>query len=273
MNFDGDMKVTILGCGGSDGVPMIGGPNGKGDWGKCDPTNPRNRRTRASILVERGPDFLLIDASPDLKQQMLENSIDRVTAVAFTHEHADHTHGMHELRRLATLNYRPMDAWGSAETMQLLQLRFGYAFKPIAGSPYPPIFRAQVFDGAFTVGGLAVQAFDQDHGFGVVSTGFRFGPVAYSTDATALDEDAFAALDGIHTWIVDCQQMTPYPTHAHLDKTLDWIARVKPQRAVLTHMGPELDYATLSAACPLNVIPAHDGMRLSFSTTDLSIDP
>ena len=258
------MKVTILGCGGSDGVPMIGGPDGAGDWGQCDPHNPRNRRTRPSILVEQGADSLLVDAGPDLKQQMLENRIDRVTAVAFTHEHADHSHGLHELRRLASLSHRPMDAWASAETMQLLQLRFAYVFDAIPGSPYPPILQAKIFDGAFSVGGLSVQPFDQDHGFGVVTTGFRIGPVAYSTDVTDLAEASFAALAGVHTWIVDCQQMTPHPTHAHLEKTLAWIDRVQPRQAILTHMGTEMDYDSLRQACPPHVTPGHDGLCLMY---------
>lgn len=256
------MKVTILGCGGSDGVPMIGGADGRGDWGDCDPENPRNRRFRPSILVEEGDCALLVDASPDLKQQMLENRLRRVTAVAFTHEHADHTHGIAELRRLATLNQRPMDAWGSQITMDLLQKRFPYAFEPLPGSPYPAILSARVFDGPFEVGGIQVTPFDQDHGFGVVTSGFRFGAIAYTTDATDLDAAAFDALDGVDTWIVDCQQMAPHPTHSHLGKTLAWIDRVRPRRAILTHMGPELDYAALAARCPNGIEPAYDGMVL-----------
>jgi phosphoribosyl 1,2-cyclic phosphate phosphodiesterase len=258
------MKVTILGCGGSDGVPMIGGPDGTGDWGNCDPANPRNRRTRPSILVEAGETSLLVDASPDLKQQMIENRLDRVTAVAFTHEHADHSHGIHELRRLATLNQRPMDAWASADTMRQLQIRFGYAFEKIPGSPYPEILMAKIFDDTFEVGGLMVQPFDQDHGFGVTTNGFRFGPVAYSTDVAELDDAAYAVLSGIHTWIVDCQQLSPHPTHAHLEKTLGWIEKVAPQLAYLTHMGPDLDYEALQQDCPDNVAPAYDGMILDF---------
>lgn len=259
------MKVTILGCGGSDGVPMIGGPGAAGDWGDCDPENPRNRRSRPSILVKQGDDTLLIDASPDLRQQMLENRIDRVTAVAFTHEHADHSHGLHELRRLATLSNRPMDAWGSSETIAQLQLRFGYAFEPLAGSPYPAILKARQFDGPFTVGALQVTPFDQDHGFGFVTSGFRFGVLAYTTDATHLDDTAFAVLGGVDTWIVDCQQMTPHPTHSHFEQTISWIDRVKPRRAILTHMGPTLDYNALERLCPPGVEPGYDGMVLEFS--------
>lgn len=258
------LRVTILGCGGSDGVPMIGGPDGKGDWGACDPENPRNQRSRSSFLVESESESLLVDTSPDLKQQMLDNRLDRVTAVLFTHEHADHSHGLHELRRLATLNRRPMDAWASAETLALLQARFDYAFRTLPGSPYPPILRARTIAGPFQIGDIPITPFDQDHGFGVVTLGFRFGPVAYTTDATDLDDAAFEALAGVDTWIVDCQQLTPHPTHAHLDKTLGWIERVKPQHAILTHMGPELDYDDVARRCPDHVVPGHDGLRLDF---------
>ena len=267
------MKVTILGCGGSDGVPMIGGRDGRGDWGVCDPQNPRNRRLRPSILVEEGDCSLLIDASPDLKQQMLDNGLQRVTAVAFTHEHADHTHGIAELRRLASLNRRPMDAWGSAVTMELLEKRFPYAFEPLPGSPYPAILSPRVFGGAFDPGGMTVTPFDQDHGFGVVTTGFRIGPVAYTTDATDLDDAAFDAIAGVDTWIVDCQQMSPHPTHSHLEKTLAWIKKVAPRRAVLTHMGPDMDYAAVASRCPESVAPGHDGMVLTFGTHPESSAP
>lgn len=258
------MKVTILGCGGSDGVPMIGGPDNKGDWGACDPGNPKNRRFRSSILVEAGDDAILVDAGPDLKYQMLAYGLSQVTAVLFTHEHADHTHGVHELRRLAQLNVRPMEAWGSVATMAELQTRFSYVFNPFPGSPYGPILTARTFEGPFRIGDIDVLPFDQDHGFGAVTTGFRFGPVAYTTDATTLDDKAFSALQGVDTWIVDCQQYRPHPTHSHLEKSLDWIARVRPRRAFLTHMGPELDYETLCSKCPTNVEPAWDGLQLQW---------
>jgi phosphoribosyl 1,2-cyclic phosphate phosphodiesterase len=253
------MRVVILGCGGSEGVPTLGGPGGSGDWGACDPGNPRNRRTRASILVEQGEARLLVDTSPDLRAQLLANGVGRVSHVLYTHAHGDHTHGIHELRALARAGgggRLPVRA--DARTAARLKAAFGYIFE--GGGGYPPVAELAPIDGPFTAGGIGVVPFVQNHGPGETTLGFRFGPVAYSTDARRLDEGAFAALAGVTVWIVDCLAETPMPTHAHLDLAFEWIARVRPRRAILTHMGRRLDYEAVRGGCPAGVEPAYDGM-------------
>jgi phosphoribosyl 1,2-cyclic phosphate phosphodiesterase len=250
------MRVTILGCGASGGVPMIGG-----DWGACDPANPRNRRLRVSILVEQGATRLLVDTSPDLRQQLLAAEVAEVDAVLFTHDHADHTHGINELRMMSILAGRRIPVFANRRTLDSLTRRFAYAFERQPGSAYPPIAEANEIDGPFAVGGIGIVPFAQDHG-GVPTLGFRFGPIGYSTDAVALPDEAFAVLAGLDTWIVGCLRYDPHPTHAHLDLVLDWISRLAPRRTVLTHMGTPLDYDELGARCPRGVEPGYDGMVL-----------
>jgi len=245
------MKVTILGCGASGGVPWIGG-----DWGSCDPHEPRNRRRRASIVVEAGGSRVLVDTSPDLRAQCLDANISSFDAVIYTHDHADHTHGIDELRPIVQRRRSPMPIFGRADAIESISRRFDYAF---GGGAYPPIVAPNVIDGPFRVGDVAVTPFEQDHG-GPISLGLRFGAIAYSTDLVALDERAFAALAGVKVWIVDALRDKPHPTHAHVDLTLEWIARVGPERAILTHMTAGLDYATLAARLPGGVEPAHDGL-------------
>jgi phosphoribosyl 1,2-cyclic phosphate phosphodiesterase len=255
------MRVTVLGCGGSDGVPLLGGPDGKGDWGACDPADPRNRRTRSSVHIS-GENFgVLVDAAPDLRQQLLAAGIARVDAVLFTHEHADHSHGLHELRRLANLRGAgTIPCHADNVTAGALRRRFGYAFEPAPGSVYPAFVRIEPAADRFDLGPWPVRCFEQDHGFGQRTRGYRIGPVAYTTDAIDLPEAAFEILDGVALWIVDCQQARPHPTHAHLDLALSWIARVRPRRALLTHLGHALDYAATKAKCPPGVEPAYDGL-------------
>ena len=258
------MRVTILGCGGSDGVPMVGGADGRGDWGACDPANPRNRRTRASIHVAAGDGesrvSLLIDTSPDLRDQLMANGIGHVTHVAYTHDHADHTHGINELRRLARLKGGRMPVFANAETIERMRRRFRYAFEQPPGSPYPAVLEAHEIAGPFQAGDLAIEPFDQDHGFGQTTLGFRIGGFAYSTDAVGFSDAAYKALEGVRVWIVDCFGEERHPTHAHRALTMSWIGRVKPARAILTHMGPGLDYEALTRRCPPGVEPGYDGM-------------
>ncbi len=256
------MRVTILGCGGSDGVPQIGGPDGRGDWGACDPANPRNRRTRASAHVAVGDASILIDTAPDLRDQLMANGIGRVSHVLYTHDHADHSHGVNELRRLSRFNGQPMDVYADAATLARLHQRFGYAFEQLPGSPYPEIATGHTIDGPFELGGAEVHPVAQDHGFGETTLGFRIGGFAYSTDLIELSDAACAALAGLDLWIVDCFRHTPHPTHAHWDLTLSWIERLQPRRAVLTHMGTGMDYDTVSAQCPAGVEPGYDGMTI-----------
>lgn len=257
------MRVTILGCGGSDGLPRIGGPYGAGDWGVCDPDEPRNRRTRSSIHIETNGLGLLVDTSPDLRQQLLANRIGRVDAILYTHVHADHCHGINEVRRLTALSDRkPMPVYGSPETLSDITTRFAYIFESRSGSPYRPVAEAHEISGLFAVHGVDVAAFEQDHGFGQVTTGYRIGPMAYSTDLVRLDDEAFDALRGIDLWIVDCLQEAPHPTHANLELVLSWLERVDPKRAVLTHMSHDLDYRTLLQKCPAGVEPGYDGLTV-----------
>lgn len=250
------MQAVILGCGTAGGTPRIGN-----DWGDCDPGEPRNRRRRASILLRDGDTQVLIDTSPDLRQQALDADLDRLNAVLFTHAHADHAHGIDDIRFFALKTRGPVDAWADPETLAQLQERFGYAFEQDSNRFYPPILNARQIVGRFQIGDMSVVPFRQKHG-PIGTMGFRVGAVAYSTDVQELPEAAFAALAGVDTWIVDCLQRKPHPTHAHLALTLDWIDRVKPRRAVLTHMNTSLDYATLRDELPPGVEPAYDGMVL-----------
>ena len=250
------MKVTVLGCGSSGGVPLIGN-----DWGACNPTNPRNRRTRVSILVEQGDDVLLVDTSPDMRQQLLTANVRKLTAVLYTHAHADHCHGIDDLRSVNWLIQKPVPVYGDSTTLKELQERFPYVFSgsKVPGHFFKPAIEPHVINSAFEVGGLSIQPFVQDHGYGT-TLGFRFGDFAYTTDAHKLDDAAFDALKGIKYWLVDCVREEPHHTHSHLEQTLEWIARVKPQQAYLTHMNQSLDYDALKAKLPAGVEPAYDGL-------------
>lgn len=252
------MRVTMLGCGGSGGVPLIGGR-----WGACDPADPRNRRRRVSLLVEHEGTSILVDTSPDLRAQLLDAEVQRLDAVLWTHAHADHVHGIDDLRAVNRLMRTMIDVHADPGTLACLQRRFAYAFGPPSEGAgfYKPCLRPHVIDGPFRVGAVDILPFVQDHGFSS-TLGFRFGPVAYSTDAVALSEEAFAALAGIEVWIVDCLRYAPHPTHSHVEQTLAWIERVRPKRAILTHMDPDLDYATLAAQLPAGVEPGRDGLAI-----------
>jgi len=248
------VKVTILGCGSSGGVPRIGN-----DWGACDPQEPRNRRRRCSILVEHGQSRLPVDTSPDLREQLLDAQVDRLDGIVYTHEHADQTHGIDDLRPLYLRMRERLRIFADRRTLGILGQRFDYIFEQIPNSGYPPIARAQEIDGAFKVGEIRVLPFRQAHG-ATDSLGLRFGPIAYSSDVSDLPEEAFEALLGVEVWIVDALRYKPHPTHAHLELALQWIARVKPARAVVTNLHVDLDYRTLMKELPAGVEPAYDGM-------------
>ena len=273
-----NLRVTILGCGSSGGVPRLGGPDGAGDWGVCDPKEPKNRRSRCSILVRRAhPEFgfqhdqvtgVLVDASPDMRAQLLAARCSRLDAVLFTHEHADQCHGLDDLRAFALRMRKTMPVYIDPETSGDIVKRFGYCFVQAPDSYYPPILDRRDTPACgtpFSIDGPSGQipacAFLQYHG-GVNSLGFRFGDIAYTSDAVDLPEESFAVLDGVNTWIVDALQEKPHPTHAHLDLTLEWIARVKPKRAILTNMHIHMDYETLRKKLPAGVEPAYDGMEV-----------
>jgi len=252
------MKITVLGCGPSWGVPRIGG-----DWGDCDPAEPKNRRRRASILVEAQGKTVLVDTSPDMRDQLIDAQAVRIDAVLFTHAHADHLHGIDDLRGVNRVMQAPIPIYAAAATLADIERRFGYVFTPLkpglAGNYYKPVLAPHAIDGPFTAAGMTVTPFIQDHGFSQ-TLGFRFGRFAYSTDVFQLDDRAFEALAGVEDWLVDCIRRAPHVTHSHLERTLAWIARLKPKRAWLTHMDETLDYATLRRALPPGIAPAYDGL-------------
>lgn len=256
------MRVTLLGTGASAGVPTIGGADGRGDWGACDPAEPRNRRSRASIVVEAGQGALLVDTGPDLREQLLACGVGKVDAILYTHSHADHITGLDDVRILNRIAGRPLDAWGNQPTLDDLAQRFPYAFRPWQPPGfYRPVMVARPLaeDAEAEILGLRLRLFRQEHGM-VRTLGFRIGAFAYSTDVFALDEAAFAILAGIDTWVVGCFQRGPHRTHAPLPKVLGWIERLRPRRTILTHMGTDMDWAWLRANLPAGVEPGFDGM-------------
>jgi len=250
------MKITVLGCGVSTGVPAIGV-----GWGDCDPADPRNRRRRASLFIECRGSNVLIDTSPDLREQFLDAGITRVDAIAMTHAHADHLHGIDDLRAVNRVMNRAIPLYANAATLAEIRARFGYVVADKTAQPpfYRPTVVPHEITGSFAAAGVPFIPFEQDHGYST-TLGFRIGGFAYSTDVTALDEAAFAALAGIEVWIVDCLRRDPHPTHSHVAKTVEWVARVKPRRAILTHMDHTLDYRTLSAELPSGIEPSRDGL-------------
>jgi phosphoribosyl 1,2-cyclic phosphate phosphodiesterase len=262
-----ELEIVILGCGSSGGVPR-----GDGDWGDCDPSEPKNRRTRCSALIRRhGPDgvtSVLIDTSPDLREQVLAAGVKHVDAVLYTHDHADQTHGIDDLRVFAMRTRRRIPAWMDPATRAALTQRFDYIFETKQGYPaiveardLPPHGEPWTIDGAG--GPIPVVTFDQAHG-PIRSVGYRIGPVAYSSDVSDLDETAIEAVRGCDLWIVDALRFTPHPTHAHVDKALDWIARAEVKRAVLTNLHIDLDFNDLRSKVPSNVEVAFDGWSARF---------
>ena len=267
-----DIMLRVLGCGSSAGVPRLGGADLAGDWGKCDPTNLKNYRTRCSVLVERrsagGVTRVLVDTAPDLRTQLLAARVANVDAVLITHDHADQIHGFDDLRQIAHYTKKRVEVWADAVTGETLLSRFGYCFRQPKGSGYPAICNLNIIAEPFAPfaltgagGPLPVQAFGQQHG-SIRSLGFRFGPVAYSPDVNKLDENAFTVLAGTEVWIVDALRHKPHPSHAHVALALEWIARVKPRQAVLTNLHQDLDYEALKNSLPAGVEPAYDGLTV-----------
>jgi phosphoribosyl 1,2-cyclic phosphate phosphodiesterase len=267
------LVVTILGCGSSGGVPRLGGVDGKGEWGACDPKNPRNRRWRCSILVQRespaGTTSLLVDTSPDMREQLLAAHVSRLDGVIITHDHADQLHGIDDLRQVFHVTHRQVDVHADRVTLETVVQRFGYCFYTPPGSVYPPILTAHVIPEPFAEfsiagagGAIPVLPFAQAHGE-IRSLGLRFGPIAYSSDVSGLPDESFAALEGVKCWIVDALRYAPHPTHANVETALAWIARVKPRHAILTNLHSDLDYETLRRQLPAGVEPAYDGMVIA----------
>jgi phosphoribosyl 1,2-cyclic phosphate phosphodiesterase len=260
------LTVTILGCGSSGGVPRVGS-----GWGACDPQNPKNRRRRCSILVERtgpgGTTSVLVDTSPDLRDQLLDAGVRRLDAVLFTHDHADHTHGIDDLRPLVIHMRRRIPAYADAATSRVLHERFGYCFKTPPGSEYPPILdehriaagRLVSVDGPG--GAITATPFEMIHGTGK-ALGLRFGDLAYASDVSAMPDESLWALEDLDVLILDALRYTPHPTHFTVSEALALIARVKPRRAVLTNLHTDVDYARLASEAPAGVVPAFDGMGI-----------
>ena len=260
------LTVTILGCGSSTGVPRVGA-----GWGACDPGEPKNRRRRCSILVERigrdGTTMVLVDTSPDLRQQLLDAQVTRLDAVLFTHDHADHTHGIDDLRPLVLHMRRRIPAYADATTAAVLQARFGYCFETPPGSGYPPILdehrivvpQPVVIEGLG--GAVAAEPFRMIHG-PTEAVGFRFGAIAYAPDVSRMPPESVEALRGLDVLIVDALRYTPHPTHFSVADALALIAEVRPRRAVLTNLHSDIDYDTLRRELPDGIVPAFDGMRI-----------
>jgi phosphoribosyl 1,2-cyclic phosphate phosphodiesterase len=260
--------ATILGCGSSGGVPRIGNV-----WGDCDPGEPRNRRLRCSLLLEGFshdsaiPTRIVIDTGCDLREQMLRAEVDRVEAVLYTHAHADHVHGIDDLRVLALHNRRRVDVYFDAQTGARLRQAFGYCFEAAKGSDYPPILNAHEIEAGDVLvvdgpgGSITVTVFEQTHG-NITSLGFRIANFAYSCDLSGFPEASLPAISGLDLWVIDALRPTPHPSHLSLPETLGWIERCAPRQAVLTNMHIDLDYARTEAETPANVTPAFDGMQI-----------
>ena len=268
------LRVTVLGCGGSAGVPQIGGADGRGDWGACDPAEPRNRRSRSSIVLETPESGqggrLLVDTGPDLRAQLLANAIPRIDGILFTHAHADHLVGLDEVRILNRILGTPMPVALFAHTLEEIARRFDYVMQPRDDRwdrpGRPPVFARPVLDirtitpgEPFRLAGHELVAFEQDHGF-THTLGFRCGDFAYCTDVVSLDASAMAILAGVDTWLVGCFQRASHRTHANVGQVIEWAGQLRPRRTVLTHMGFDLDHGWLRANLPPGIEPAHDGM-------------
>ena len=263
------IRATILGCGSSGGVPRLGGP-----WGGCDPTNPKNRRRRCALLVERqgaeGTTRLLVDTGPDLVPQLTDAGVGLLDAVVWTHPHADHIHGIDDLRQIVHNRRSLLPGWADAPTAHALLTRFRYVFETPPGSDYPPIVALNAIEGPFSVDGaggpVRLTPFTVDHG-GVPALGFRVqgggGALVYLPDVLTIPDDAWPAIMGAELFICDALRYTPHPSHANLDQALAWIERSRVPRGVITNMHIDLDYDAVMARTPSHVIPAHDGLVLT----------
>lgn len=252
------MRLRLVGCGTSSGVPRIGN-----DWGDCDPAEPRNRRTRCAALVESGGTRILVDTGPDMREQLNAANVARVDAVIWTHDHADHTHGIDDLRQLAHALGRPVPCYARPATAAVLAARFAYVFE--GGGGYRPVASLAELPDRLRIGAVEIETLDQPHGE-ITSAGLIFTHhgkrIVYSTDFHHLTDDMASRFSGCDVWILDALRRRPHPSHNHLDRALGFIERVRPRRAVLIHMDNSMDYRQLAAALPAGVEPGYDGMEL-----------
>lgn len=253
------MKLRILGSGTSSGVPRIGG-----DWGACDPGEPRNRRTRVSLLVEEGDTRILVDTSPDMRAQLLAGDVGTVDAIIWTHEHADHVFGIDDIRQISHLRGTPVPGYARPATRARLESMFGYVFHGRHG--YPATCVLADLPDKLTIGPITVRVTDQPHG-AITSAGLRFesgGRVAaFATDFNEMTVDMHALYQGLDVWIVDALRRRPHPTHPHLDQVLEWVDQLRPGRTALIHMDQSMDYASLRSTLPADVEPGYDGLEFS----------
>jgi phosphoribosyl 1,2-cyclic phosphate phosphodiesterase len=258
------MRFTLLGTASSMGVPRIGPV-----WGHCDPGNPRNRRRRCALLVQRGSGIrqttVLVDTPPEVREQLLDAGVGNLDGVLYTHDHADHTHGIDDLRAVSFNLKRRVPIWADAATRAALEARFAYCFRQRAGSGYPAILEASTIEPPTPVrvdgrgGAIEAMPIPLDHGE-ITALGFRFGNVAYSPDVGGIPESSVPLLQGLSVWIIDALRATPHSSHLSVSQALAWVARVGAKRAILTHMTVEIDYDTLSRQLPPNVEVGYDGM-------------
>ncbi|MEB8386865.1 MBL fold metallo-hydrolase [Rhodobacteraceae bacterium KMM 6894] len=261
-----ERRFIILGCGSSGGVPRLGN-----HWGACDPDEPRNTRTRCSILIEQedegGITRVLIDTSPDMRAQLLRADVGTLDAVVYTHSHADHVHGIDDLRMVVFNMKNRLPVWADGHTQNELYSRFGYAFTQPETSPYPPILDMNTINGDVTIdgagGAITLTPFEVGHG-SIDALGFRIGDVAYLPDVAKIPEESWRVLEGLECWILDALRRTPHPTHAHLALALEWMERAKPRTGIITNMHIDMDYRTLEVELPDHIRPAYDGLTLTY---------
>lgn len=266
------LRFTMLGCGASTGVPRI-----DGNWGKCDPANPKNRRRRSSLLVERitaeRRTTVLIDTGPDIREQMLGAGVKNIDGVLYTHDHADHTHGIDDLRLFAYARRGLVHLYYNQATGDLLKQRFDYCFATRPGGSYPPIVKGQEIEPGqeLVIGGaggdIRVKVFRQLHG-DIESLGFRIGGMAYSTDLHAIPEESVPVLRGLDVWIVDALRYAEHPSHFSVGQAVEWAQQLRPKLTVLSHLTVELDYDTLQRELPEGVVPGYDGLQVELPAVD-----
>lgn len=253
------MRLRILGCGTSSGVPRIGN-----EWGTCDPGNPKNRRLRVSILVENDGDIILVDTSPDLREQLLKAEVRDLSAVIWTHDHADHCHGIDDLRQVFHIKGQTIPGYARQETLETLKSRFGYVFEGKGG--YPAVAEARLLPDQFDVNSIRVRVIDQPHGR-ITSAGLRFdaggASIGYATDFNVMTDEMRALFAGIDVWVVDALRHHPHPTHPHVAEVLQWVEELRPKRTLLTHMDNSMDYDSLSRELPAGIEPGFDGLEIT----------